>query len=70
GPLRDHLRRRQGRLEPRARADRQGPRGHGHRRRPPPLPDRRAGARARRPVRRRHRAVGARARRHPARRPG
>ena len=40
-----------------------------HRAGPPPLPDRRAGARARRPVRRRDRAVGARARRHPARRP-
>ena len=33
-------RRRQGRLEPRARADRQGPRGHGDRDQPPPLRDR------------------------------
>ena len=61
--VRHHRRWRQGRLEPRARADRQGPRGHAGREPPPPLPDDRAGARARRPVRRRHRAVGARARR-------
>ena len=65
----DHRRRRQGRLEPRPRADRQGQRGHAHRERPLALPDHRAGARARRPVRRRHRAVGPRARGHPARRP-
>ena len=61
---------RQGRLEPRPRADRQGPRGDAHRERALALPRRRAGARARDPVRRRHRAVGARARRHQPRRPG
>ena len=56
-------------LEPRARADRQGPRGHAAGGQPAPLPRRRGGARARRPVRRRDRAVGARAGRHLARRP-
>ena len=52
-------RRRQGRLEPRARADRQGPRGHRsieHDRRRYLM--RRAGARARRPVRRRRPSCG------------
>ncbi|CAA9468256.1 MAG: Trk system potassium uptake protein TrkA, partial [uncultured Solirubrobacteraceae bacterium] len=69
-PLRHRRRSRQGRLEPDARADRQGQRGDGHRVRPPSLPGRRAGARAQRAVRRRDGAVGARARRHPARRSG
>ena len=68
-PLRDHRRRGQGRLEPGARAARARRRGHRDRAGPAPLPDRRAGARARRPVRRRDRAVGARAGRDPARRP-
>ena len=69
GRVRDHRRRGQGRLEPGAGADREGPRGDRARAGPAPLPDRRAGARARGPVRRRDRAVGARARGHPARRP-
>ena len=60
----------EGRLEPGSRADRQGPRGHGHRVRPRPLRGGRGGARAQRPVRRRLRALGPRARRHRARRPG
>ena len=45
--VRDHRRGRQGRLEPCPRADRQGPRGNADRVRPPPLPGRRGGARAR-----------------------
>ncbi len=67
--VRHHRRRRQGRLEPRARAHRQGQRGHADRAATARATCDRAGARARRPVRRRHRAVGPRARRHPARRP-
>src|SRR4051812_17788947 len=50
GRVRDRGRSRQGRLEPRPRAAREGQRGDGHRGRPPPLPDGRAGARARDPL--------------------
>ena len=67
-----HHRRRsgQGRLEPGARAARERPRGDADREQPPPLPDRRAGARAQRLLRRRLRALGAGAGRDPARRHG
>ena len=67
-----HHRRRsgEGRLEPGARAARERPRGDADRERPPPLPDRRAGARAQRLLRRRLRALGAGAGRDAARRHG
>ena len=46
--VRDHRRRRQGRTQPRARADRQGPRGHDDRVLAPALSGHRGGIRARR----------------------
>ncbi len=67
--VRDHRGGRQGRAQPRARADSQGQRGHPDRVLAAPLSGDRGRVRARRPVRRRDRAVGARARRHPARGP-
>ncbi|CAA9485105.1 MAG: Trk system potassium uptake protein TrkA, partial [uncultured Solirubrobacterales bacterium] len=68
--VRPHRRRRQGRLEPRARAAPPRPRGHRRRVGPRPLRDGRGGARPLRAVRRRLGAVGARARRDRARRHG
>ena len=68
--VRRDRRRREGWLEPRARAHQQAPRGDRHRGRRASLRGGRAGARAQRDVRRRLRALGARAFRHRARRPG